>query len=173
MRQFKNFVVVAMALAIINFGSVAHAATQTATMTISAEIVALVTSVTATGMSFGTLIGSSAGNATLDSSAGFTSTLALGAGIAETAASTPQSGICTVTCAAAGTVTLSVTNSTTIGTGTPGQIMTVADMDGNSQTGSQAVVSGTNDFYFGGILQLGASQAAGTYTGDTTVTVTF
>ena len=154
-----------------------HAAT--ASVTATAVIQAATLSATkVTDINFGTIVSTSVASAIRIDASGGAATPATAGGTATVTGGT--SGLVTVTSNINANVTItyaivgSQTNVETIENATASMGCTNANITANSTPSGLAVtVAGPNQIHVGGEIAVGANQAAGTYTGTCTVTVTY
>jgi Mat/Ecp fimbriae major subunit len=140
----------------------ANAATVTATADV--EILAPVTLSQTAGLDFGIVAaGSSAGTATIGTGA---NTATCSAGLA--CVGTTSRGTFSVVGANTTTVVITVAPSTTLTGAGPAMSLTL-----NPSATSVTATGAAQTFYVGGVLSVGASQTAGTYTGTYSVSAEY
>ena len=156
--------IVALLYAVNTFGQVSVSANATAT------IITPISITNSTDLRFGNV----AANPTLTGTVVITPAgLRSAGGGATLPVITGTFGVATFTVTGEGTSTYAITLPGTVTlTGTPGGTMTV-DNFASTPSGTGTLAAGTQNVTVGGTLNVGAAQAAGSYTGTFSVTVNY
>lgn len=161
MNYKTKIIAVAAAVSLFGIQSAAHAATASATG--AANILSPITITKTSDLDFGKIIaGASASTVTLTGAG----VLTCGAGL--TCSGTYNAAAFTVAGANGEVVTVASDASVTLVNGANNMIATLTP-----STPSLTLAGGSGNFNVGGVLAVGASQAAGAYTGTFNVTVNY
>lgn len=165
----KKVLLGAMVLSAVFLTQAANAQAATATGNATAKVLAPIAIVAGANLNFGTIASSAAIGTVVITPAGARSVTG-GVGAVTDGANTPTAGVFTVTGAAGYGFSITLPATATITSGL--NSMTVGTF-ASTPSGSGTLVAGTATVNVGATLNVGASQAAGSYLGTYPVTVNY
>ena len=169
----KKLTFITITIVMFSFAVSTFAQTNVATATATATILTPITIVKNTDMSFGNIMGVVAGTVTLATTGAPTYSAGLSGSAVPAATAAITAADFTVTGTPAAAYSITLTNASITLTNAAANTMTVNNFVTNpTPTGTLGSPVGTQTLLVGATLNIGAAQAAGTYTNATDLEVT-